>query len=464
MKTSIQNNNYNTMLEPSDWRFSAAINGLMQYLDYHQLEYEIDDDYILYNSEDITEEKYLEFVEAKYGEEFHHKVVENILSNKEISDEQVKLINEKLSANIIMQKKFNKIKFDKTNKKEILNIINENRQELIRETFGKKSNLYANYVNVNMKAPIEILKESQVYCRLIGYVCADENRKSNSLGYGFDKKTFVGQDEKEFDFIPFSFEGDRETFFINDNYTIKRIKSTNETLRRKIKKDLESSDYNMSIVKDARQALFKGIIEISDFVDRDVEVIFKERNKGYFETIYLRKESIDIFKKLNSEGIDYKSFCFIHKVTAKYDINVQKEVTESIINSILLDNLIELFLKQKREFLVFQLIKINGLIRGGKNMKDKLKGAFACAKQVLKVIEDNKIDSYKQKLTSSIIFKDYDRVCQILLQLSNYSGIEFGFVYDLYDDFEENKDLAYTFINALSKNTNNLVTNNNESN
>ena len=84
-------------------------------------------------------------------------------------------------------------------------------------------------------------------------------------------------------------------------------------------------------------------------------------------------------------------------------------------------------------------------------MKDKLKGAFACAKKVAVSIEQNKIDSYRQKLTSSIIFKDYDRACQILLQLSNYSNVEFGFVYDLFDDFENNKDLAYTFINALSK-------------
>ncbi len=88
-------------------------------------------------------------------------------------------------------------------------------------------------------------------------------------------------------------------------------------------------------------------------------------------------------------------------------------------------------------------------------MKERLKGAYACSKKVAEVLEKNKLDSYRQKLTSSIIFKDYDRVCQILLQLSNYSGIEFGFVYDLFDDFEENKDLAYTFINALSKNTNN---------
>ena len=55
-------------------------------------------------------------------------------------------------------------------------------------------------------------------------------------------------------------------------------------------------------------------------------------------------------------------------------------------------------------------------------------------------------------------------MCQILLQLSNYSDIEFRFVYDLYDNFEDNKDLAYTFINALSKKTNNTESNNSENN
>ena len=95
-------------------------------------------------------------------------------------------------------------------------------------------------------------------------------------------------------------------------------------------------------------------------------------------------------------------------------------------------------------------------------MKDRLKGAYACSKKVAGALEKNKIESYRQKLTSSIIFKDYDRVCQILLQLSNYSGVEFGFIYDLFDDFESNKDLAYTFINALSKNTNSTNSNENE--
>lgn len=443
MKTILQNNNYDTMLEPSDWRFSAAIVGLMKYLDYHDVDYKIDEDCIYYNSYDITEEKYLEFVEHRYGDELHHKVVENILSNEELTDEQVKVVNEKLSLNIkVIKQFFGKIKFDKTNKQEILDIINKNRCELIRETYRTKSNMYANYSNTN-----QLFNESQDYCRLVGY-CIDVGKKGKSTGFNFTTSTFVGEDILEFDFIPFAFEGNREAFFINDNYSIKRLKTSNEILSKKIESDLDGE----SKTKDARQSLFKCIIETSGFIDRDVEVIFKDRDKDHFETLYIRKESIDIFKALSNEKIEYKSFCFSHKITDKYYINIQKKVTESILNNVLLDNLIELFLKEKnRDYIVSQLIKINVLIRRDKTMKDRLKGAFACAKKVSEVLESNKLDSYKQKLTSSIIFKDYDRVCQILLQLSNYSGIEFGFVYDLYDNFEENKDLAYTFINALSK-------------
>ncbi|QBD84940.1 type I CRISPR-associated protein Cas8a1/Csx8 [Clostridium tetani] len=446
MKTSIQNEKYDTMLEPSDWRFSATIVGLLQYLNYHDLDYKLEEDYILYNSSGINEERYLDFVEYKYGEELHHRLVENILSNEEITEEQLKLINEKLVANTIMKKTFGKIKFDNTNKKEILDIINKNRYELIRETFRRKSNMYANYGNTN-----QLFNDSQDHCRLLGY-CIDTGKKGKSTGFNFMMNTFVGSDILEFDFIPFAFEGSREAFFINDNYTIQRLKISNEILSKKIESDLEGENKR----KDARQTLFKAIMETSDFIKRDVEVILKDISKEYFETLYIRKESIDIFKELINEKIEYKSFCFSHKVTDKYYINIQKRVTESILNNVLLDELIEIFLKEKnRSYLVLQLIKINVLIRRDKTMKDRLKGAFACAKQVSKAIESNKLDSYKQKLTSSIIFKDYDRVCQILLQLSNYSGIEFGFVYDLYDDFEENKDLAYTFINALSKKSEN---------
>ena len=445
MKTTLQNNNYDTMLEASDWRFSAAIVGLMQYLDYYNLDYKIEDEYIYYNTSDITEERYLKFVEYKYGEELHHKVIENILSSEEISEDQVKKINEKLSANTIMKKIFNKIRFDKTNKKEILEIINENRYELIRETFGKKDGGYKSYAKVNMKDSVKLLQDKKDYCRLNGYACADENRKSMALGFNFDKSSYVTQDEMEFDFIPFAFNGNKEVFFINDNCSIKRLKISNKIFRDKIEKDLDEENKR----KDARQVLFKWIIESSDFINRDVEVIFKDNNKEYFETLYIRKDSIDILKKFNEENIDYKSLCTFYKVNY---INIQKEVTDNILNNILLDNLIELYLKESnKEYLITQFIKINMLIRGEKTMKDTLKGVYKNAKQVSEVLDKNKLDSYKQKLTSSIIFKDYDRVCQILLQLSNYSGVEFNFVYDLFDDFEENKDLVYTFIIALSK-------------
>lgn len=138
MKTNLQNSNYDTKLEASDWRSSASILGLLQYFNYHNLSYHKEEDYILYNSSDIREEKYLEFVEDKYGQEFHHKIVENILSNEEITNEQIKIVNDKLVANTIMKKCFNKIKFENKNKQYILDIIEENRADIIRETFRSK--------------------------------------------------------------------------------------------------------------------------------------------------------------------------------------------------------------------------------------------------------------------------------------------------------------------------------------
>lgn len=452
MKTNLQNSNYDTKLEASDWRSSASILGLLQYFNYHNLSYHKEEDYILYNSSDIREEKYLEFVEDKYGQEFHHKIVENILSNEEITNEQIKIVNDKLVANTIMKKCFNKIKFENKNKQYILDIIEENRADIIRETFRSKKNMYANYANTN-----QLFNDSQEYCRLLGY-CIDVGKKGKSTGYNFDNSKFMGNDMIEMDFIPFAFVGNREAFFINDNYTIDRLKVSNETFERIIRKNIDENNGKL----DTRQALFRGIVESIDFIQRDVEIIFKDINKGYFETLYLRKDSIDIFKALDREKIDYNSFNTAYKVNDKYYRNIQKEVMECIMNNMVLDNLIELCLKGNRNYLATQLIKTNILIRGNKGMKDRLKGAYACSKKVAGALEKNKIESYRQKLTSSIIFKDYDGVCQILLQLSNYSGVEFGFIYDLFDDFESNKDLAYTFINALSKNTNSTNSNENE--
>ena len=138
---------------------------------------------------------------------------------------------------------------------------------------------------------------------------------------------------------------------------------------------------------------------------------------------------------------------------------------ECILNNTLLDDVIYLLLKEKKNYYtVYQLININDLIRGEKIMDDKMRKIIHdCANEVRNKIPENKLESYRQKLTSSIIFKDYDRVCQILLQLSGYSDVYFSFADELFMDFEQNKDIAYTFINALGK-SNKFNENTNEQN
>ena len=456
MKTILENNtDFNVKLEPSDWRFSAAIVGLLEYFEYIdtlETSYKVEDEYILYNSELITKENYLKFVEKKYGENLHHKYVElnlehyNQDNNENDNTYIIKSINEKLSGNTIMKKIFKKIKFDGTNRDEILSLVNKHREELILETFRNKSDMYKNYCNTN-----QLFNENQKYCRLVGYYI-DAPKKGKSTGFGFNMSSFVGQDIQEFDFIPFAFINDRESLFINDNYEINRLTSEKQVFQEKIKADIENLELENKY-RGIKYSLFKGIIESSDFIEYDVEVIVKDRDKDYFETLYIRKQSIDILKKINERKIDYNSLCFSYKINDNYYIDIYKKVMECILNNTLLDDVIDLLLKEKKNYYtVYQLININDLIRGEKIMDDKIRKIIhACANEVRNKIPENKLESYRQKLTSSIIFKDYDRVCQILLQLSGYSDVYFSFADELFMDFEKNKDIAYTFINALGK-------------
>ena len=288
------------------------------------------------------------------------------------------------------------------------------------------------------------LEQGKSCCRLWGYY-VDGGRKSKSISYNFDVNTFVAQDDIIFDFIPFSFLGEREALFINDSFSVKQLIDTNINFEHFLQKETESSS---SKSKDARKVLFQSIQAAADFLDYDVEVILKNRDASFFETLYIRQDSIDILKKIKI----YEPFCFSLKVNENYYINVQKKVMDCILNLIRMDELIELFLKRKEEYLVSQFIQINQLIcEGGEKMNQSMKRAYACAKEVVKKLPANKRESYRQKLTSAIIFKDYDRYIEILLQLCNYTDGNFEFAYDLFEDFERNKDIAYTFINALTK-------------
>lgn len=470
----MENTEYSSELETLDWRYSAAVYGLMQYLEHHGYHYNKDCielaygpqkawDIFRFNKEDITEDNYLQFVEHHFLQDMHHKIVEDCLRKKEFTEGEIKFINEKLTANTVMKKYFDKLKFDGSNKDEILETIEYNRQEIVTESFRYKKNLYSNFCNVN-----QLFKEKQGYSRLRGYYI-DGPKKGKSISYQFDPNTFISEDSEYFDFIPFAFTIGRESVFINDSSSLKDLFATNQMLQSKIEY-LKNEDGKI----DVRKALFQSIIESSEYLDYDVEVILKDVEKDYFETLFIRKECIRIFKQIKK----FEMFCFSYKINENYYLNVQRKVTESIMNSAVLDELIEMFLKDEsktKQFGKFQnlnteLLKLNQWIRSSymhienekkeercEQVNQSMKIAYASAGQVVKTLESrnqiNKITSYRTKLTSAIVFKDYKRFCDILMQLANYCDVQFTFAYDLFEDFEGNKDLAYAFINALVQNT-----------
>ena len=87
-------------------------------------------------------------------------------------------------------------------------------------------------------------------------------------------------------------------------------------------------------------------------------------------------------------------------------------------------------------------------------MKGKTYYAQATAKKVVDKLKQkkvkNKINSYRQKLISALCFNDQDKFYDILMNMAAYLDMSFDFAYDLFDDFDKNKNVAYAFINALN--------------
>lgn len=427
---------------PSDWRYSAAIVGLVRFFDAMDIKYEIDDDFMEYKLDDVigeeTQKKYLLFAEKFFAEGMHHKLIEELLSNDVLSNEQEKLVNEKLKANSVCKKIFEDIKYSTENSNEILKTINENRYELIRETYRNGKSMYAKFINTG-----KLFSDQEKISRLLGYY-VDLGKKSKSAAYYWNFNTFIASDEPEFDFIPFAFSKSREGFFINNNYSIAELLRAND----KLQEGLDDADEEG--LKRPREVLFKTTGKSAAFIDYDVEVIIKKQEEDYFKTLYIRSSAIEIFKNIKEDY--YKTITYPCKCDSEY-IPVEEIVTNSIINKIYLDFLIEKLLKDKNnhDYLISRLIIINNLIYGGSGMDDKLDRARKTAYMVKQSIESNKVTAYRQKLISAVVFKDYDRFCEILLQLASYSGVVFNFAYDLFDDFEGNKNVAYAFVNGLNE-------------
>lgn len=447
-------------LEPFDWRYSAAIVGLQKYLEWlgtEEPELIITEDTLEYNRKYLNKSEFLKFAEYYFKDDMHHIEIENKLKEKNPTEDQINIVNEKMKANTILKNKFKKIKFDGHNQDEIQNIIDQNREEIIFETFRNKNNLYKNYCNPN-----QLFKDKQECCRLNGYYI-DMPKKGKSISYAFDKSNYVGNDIPEFDFIPFAFSGCREKFFINDNVDLNRLQKTNNQWNRTVKAQMEELKQKGERVN-TKRIFIDCLIEAKDFLQSDIEIIVKKPERAYFETLYLRKESLEILKNMKSY---YKAFCFSIKISDDYWINILNEVFDAVVNFTLLDNLINKLLKDSREggnsYVISKLLKVNVEIKkGDEKMKNTMKAAFACAKQIVDKkdgnkprVSDTKLKSYCTKLINAIILDDYDQFQKILINLSNYAEVPCGFAYDLFEDFEGNKEIAYTFVNSLNRYKNN---------
>ena len=448
-------------LEPFDWRYSAAIVGLRKYLEWLGVDEEpnliITEDTLEYNKKYLDKEDFLKIAEYYFKDDMHHIEIENKLKEKNPTEDQINIVNEKMKANTILKNKFKKIKFDGHNQDEIQNIIDQNREEIICETFRNKNNLYKNYCNPN-----QLFKDKQECCRLNGYYI-DMPKKGKSISYAFDKSNYVGNDIPEFDFIPFAFSGCREKFFINDNVDLNRLQKTNNQWTRTVKSQMEEAKQKNERVN-TKRIFIDCLIEAKDFLQSDIEIIVKKPERAYFETLYLRKESLEILKNMKSY---YKAFCFSIKISDDYWINILNEVFDAVVNFTLLDDLINKLLKDSREggnsYVISKLLKVNVEIKkGDEKMKNTMKAAFACAKQIVDKkdgnkprVSDTKLKSYCTKLINAIILDDYDQFQKILINLSNYAEVPCGFAYDLFEDFEGNKEIAYTFVNSLNRYKNN---------
>lgn len=456
MKTKIDYFDYDTLLQPTDWRFAAAVVGLCKYFDYFGIDYKVlydveekPDNYIhgfdgiIYKSEDITEEKYLEFAENYFEKYMTHKNILNILESQEFSEEQIKLVNDLVKSKTVLKGLFDKIKFDGTNKDIFISTIEENRAEIIKNIFKNGNNLYKNYCNERL-----IFTEDNNTCRLRGYN-VDKDRKTSNLGFCFSKESFESNDILEFDFIPFAFSNSdmRETYFVNNNFSVKSLTQTNYAFSNQL-----SSTEN----KDDKNKLMLVLQNSKDYISYDVEIISKSQDKAYYETFFVRLERLKKLRELSG-----KSLNFVKKINDDYWFNLEKEVYMRCLNNVLLDDVILMMLK-----FYFDDNAVKGYIKSrtdmlidinvswkGNEIMDEIKSAKSCgfltSKKLIEMKSSNKINSYKQKIISALCAHDYDRAKEIILSLSAYVGMEFSFFYTFLENAEENKDLAFAFASAL---------------
>lgn len=470
MKTRIDYFDYDTLLQPTDWRFAAAVVGLCKYFDYFEIDYKVlydveekPDNYvhgfdgIIYKSEDITEEKYLEFAENYFEKYMTHIKLQNILNKDKLIDEDI--VNfKRICPDSFYKNFFENKRFDGSNKDYFISAIYEKRYEMITHSYKYNLNLYGNYCNKN-----RLYTDKNKVCRIIGYD-VDKDRKTSNLGFCFSKESFESNDILEFDFIPFAFSNSdmRETYFVNNNFSVKSLTQTNYAFSNQLSSTENKYDKNK---------LLLVLQNSKDYISYDVEIISKSQDKAYYETFFVRLERLKKLRELSG-----KSLNFVKKINDKYIFNLEKEVYMRCLNNVLLDDVIlkmfKFFYFEESEkkngkaiseirktqknimYKIGLLVDINVSWKGNEIM-DEIKSAKSCgfltSKKLIEMKSSNKINSYKQKIISALCAHDYDRTKEIILSLSAYVGMEFSFFYTFLENAEENKDLAFAFASALNE-------------
>lgn len=468
MKTTIKYYGYDTLLQPTDWRAAAAVVGLCKYFDHFRIDYKIlynvDEkpenyihgfDGIIYKSDSITEEKYLDFVESYFEKYMTHSTILSILGNDEFSDEQIKMVNDLVKSKTVLKGLLGKTKFDGTNKAVFISTIEENREEIIKTIFKNGNNLYKNYCNERL-----IFTDDNSTCRLRGYN-VDKDRKTSILGFCFSKESFDANDILEFDFIPFAFSNPdmRETYFVNNNFSVESLVNTNRAFSEQLSNTEGKGDKNK---------LLLVLQNSKDYISYDVEIISKSQDDAFYSTLFVRLERLKKLRELSG-----KSLYLVKKINDDCWFNLEKEVYMRCLNNVLLDDVILRMLKfyfddnSNKGYIKSRtdlLIDINISWKGNKIM-DEINSARICgfkaSQELIRLKSSNKINSYKQKIISALCAHDYDRAKEVILSLSAYVGMEFSFFYKFLENAEENKDIAFAFASALTE-TNSKNSENND--
>lgn len=470
MKTKIDYFDYDTLLQPTDWRFAAAVVGLCKYFDYFEIDYKVlydveekPDNYIhgfdgiIYKSEDITEEKYLDFVESYFEKYMTHIKLQNILNKDKLIDEDI--VNfKRICPDSFYKNFFENKRFDGSNKDYFISAIYEKRYEMITHSYKYNLNLYGNYCNKN-----RLYTDKNKVCRIIGYD-VDKDRKTSNLGFCFSKESFESNDILEFDFIPFAFSNSdmRETYFVNNNFSVKSLTQTNYAFSNQLSSTENKYDKNklMLVLQNSK-----------DYISYDVEIISKSQDKAYYETFFVRLERLKKLRELSGKSLNLEK-----KINDKYWFNLEREVYMRCLNNVLLDDVILMMLKfyfddnAVKGYIKSRtdmLIDINVSWKGNEIMdeiKNQIELAKKCghlvSKRLIKMKSSNKIISYKYKLSSALNTHDYDRVKDILLRLSAEVSMEFPFFYAFLENAEKYKDIVFAFANSLNEGS----LNNNEEN